>query len=235
MSSINAISSEKLFRLVGTPKCPVLLDVRADKDFAADARLVPGSLRRAHIFVEEWAAEFRGRSVVVICQDGAQLSSGVAALLRASDIPAEILEEGFAGWVKSKLPLVTTNKLPARNRHDRTVWVTRERPKIDRIACPWLIRRFVDPSALFLFVAPAEVAAIAAEFNAAAFDIEGVFWSHRGEACTFDVMIDEFGLAIAAATEAGDDRARRGHGAARSRARSARPPCRLARTVAHVF
>ena len=72
--------------------------------------------------------------------------------------------------------------------------MTRERPKIDRVACPWLIRRFVDPAALFLFVAPAEVQAVADEFGAAPFDIEGVFWSHRGEACTFDVMVDEFGL-----------------------------------------
>ena len=73
--------------------------------------------------------------------------------------------------------------------------MTRARPKIDRIACPWLIRRFIDPSAVFLFVAPAEVVAVGERFNAAPFDIENVFWSHRGELCTFDVMIEEFGLA----------------------------------------
>ena len=77
------------------------------------------------------------------------------------------------------------------------VWVTRARPKIDRIACPWLIRRFVDPDAVFLFVAPGEVPAVAERFGATPFDIEGdgVFWSHRGELCTFDVMVEEFGLA----------------------------------------
>jgi hypothetical protein len=74
------------------------------------------------------------------------------------------------------------------------VWVTRARPKIDRIACPWLIRRFVDPLAVFLFVAPAEVDAVAKRFNGAPFDIEGAFWSHRGERCTFDTMLDELGL-----------------------------------------
>ena len=73
--------------------------------------------------------------------------------------------------------------------------MTRARPKIDRIACPWLIRRFVDPNAVFLFVAPSEVIAVGERFNAAPFDIENVFWSHRGEHCTFDVMIEEFGLA----------------------------------------
>ena len=73
--------------------------------------------------------------------------------------------------------------------------MTRARPKIDRIACPWLIRRFVDPRAVFLFVAPAEVDGVAERFDATPFDIEDVFWSHRGELCTFDVMVEEFGLA----------------------------------------
>ena len=84
----------------------------------------------------------------------------------------------------------------ARDAVGRTVWVTRARPKIDRIACPWLIRRFVDPGAVMLFVAPAEVPAVAERFGATPFDIEGdgIFWSHRGELCTFDVMVEEFGL-----------------------------------------
>ena len=75
-------------------------------------------------------------------------------------------------------------------------WVTRERPVIDRIACPWLIRRFVDPHAVFLYVATAEVEPVARQFAAAPFDIEGddVFWSHRNERCTFDTMIEALGL-----------------------------------------
>ena len=74
------------------------------------------------------------------------------------------------------------------------MWVTRARPKVDRIACPWLIRRFVDPQAVFLFVAPSEVLPVAERFAATPFDIDGVFWSHRGETCTFDTMLAEFGL-----------------------------------------
>jgi hypothetical protein len=102
---------------------------------------------------------------------------------------------GFEGWRKAGLPLVTTTRMPALGSQGRTVWVTRTRPKVDRIACPWLIRRFVDPRAVFLFVAPAEVEGVAERFSAAPFDVEGVFWSHRGETCTFDVMVEEFGLA----------------------------------------
>ena len=75
-----------------------------------------------------------------------------------------------------------------------TVWVTRHRPKIDRIACPWLIRRFVDPAAKFLFVAPREVMDVADKFSATPFDVEDVFWGHREERCTFDTMIEEFNL-----------------------------------------
>ena len=73
-------------------------------------------------------------------------------------------------------------------------WITREPVKVDRVACPWLIRRFIDPNAVFLFVQPSEVPAVAEQFKATPFDIEGVFWSHRGETCTFDTMIEEFGL-----------------------------------------
>jgi rhodanese-related sulfurtransferase len=195
MSSINSISSEKLARLIGTPKCPALIDVRAEDDFAADPRLIPGATRRSSASVDEWAAEFRGQSAVVICPKGLALSQGVAALLRDAGAIAEVLDDGFAGWVRSKLPLVPIGRLPPRDRQGRTVWVTRERPKIDRIACPWLIRRFVDPAALFMFVTPSEVEAVAEQFGAAPFDIEGVFWSHRGAACTFDVLVEELGLA----------------------------------------
>ena len=73
-------------------------------------------------------------------------------------------------------------------------WVTRERPKIDRIACPWLIRRFIDTDAVILFVQASEVNGVAERFSATPFDIEDVFFSHRGERCTFDTMLDEFGL-----------------------------------------
>ena len=74
--------------------------------------------------------------------------------------------------------------------------MTRARPKVDRIACPSLIRRFVDPQAVFLFVAPTEVLGVAQRFGATPFDVEGddVVWSHRGETCTFDTMVEEFGL-----------------------------------------
>jgi rhodanese-related sulfurtransferase len=194
MSSINTISAEKLARLVGTPKGPVVIDVRTDEDFDADRRLVPGSLRRPFAAASDWSREFAGRSAVVICQRGLKLSHGAAAWLRHEGVPADALDGGFEAWRDAKLPLIADAKLPPRDASGRTVWVTRSRPKVDRIACPWLIRRFIDPGAVFLFVPPAEVEAVGGRFTATPFDIENVFWSHRGDRCTFDVMVEEFGL-----------------------------------------
>jgi rhodanese-related sulfurtransferase len=194
MSSFSSISSEKLYRLIGTANAPALIDVRIDEDFAEDPRLIPGAVRRSHRDVQDWACRMTGQSVVVVCNKGQKLSEGTAAWLRCGNVAAEVLEGGHVGWKQAKLPTVPADKIPNRDGRSRTVWVTRSRPKIDRIACPWLIRRFVDPAAVFLFVTAAEVEAVAERFEATPFDIENVFWSHRGELCTFDVMVEEFGL-----------------------------------------
>jgi len=194
MSSNIEITVSQLSRLVGTPDAPALVDVRDAEDYASDPRLVPASVRRAHEDVASWASRYAGRRVVVACQRGLKLSEGAAAWLRHEGSDAEILAGGFAAWRDAGLPLVPENRLPPRDAAGRTVWVTRTRPKVDRIACPWLIRRFVDPDATFLFVSPSEVAGVAERFGATPFDVEGVFWSHRGERCSFDVMVEEFGL-----------------------------------------
>jgi rhodanese-related sulfurtransferase len=195
MSSPTTISPDKLARLIGTANLPALIDVRTEEDFAADQRLIPGAVRRRPEEAPDWGEAFSGRSAIVVCLRGQKLAQGTAAWLRHVHVDAESLEGGFEGWKAAKLPLVPASKLPARDAQGRTVWVTRARPKIDRIACPWLIRRFIDPNAVFLFVAPSEVLAVGEQFNAVPFDVENVFWSHRGELCTFDVMVEEFGLA----------------------------------------
>jgi len=74
-------------------------------------------------------------------------------------------------------------------------WVTRERPKIDRIACPWLIRRFIDPEAEFVFVPAGELIAEAKRAGATSFDAPGADYTHDGNLCTFEVLVREHGLA----------------------------------------
>jgi rhodanese-related sulfurtransferase len=186
----NAITPQQLARLVGTPDAPAVIDLRIAADFDADPRLIPGSERLAHDQTAAWAPRFAGRRCVAVCARGRKLSEGVAALLRLSGAAsAEVLEGGFAAWAASGLPAVPAAALPPGR-----LWVTRHRPKIDRIACPWLIRRFLDPAARFLFVAPTEVPAVAAIFGATAFDTEDAPYTHRGALCTFDTLLDDFGL-----------------------------------------
>jgi hypothetical protein len=74
-------------------------------------------------------------------------------------------------------------------------WVTRARPKTDRIACPWLIRRFIDPEAEILYVPRDRVLTVAADTGARSFDADGAEFTHRADKCSFEVLIDDFDLA----------------------------------------
>jgi len=198
MPAPNSISYEKLARIIGTPRAPLLLDVRSEEDFANDPRLLPSATRIDDRALADLSVRLGGQPSITVCQAGHRRSQGAAAWLRAEGSSSEYLDGGFEAWRAAGLPLIDPAKLPARDAQGRTAWVTRSRPKIDRIACPWLIRRFLDSRAVILLVAPAEVLGVAERYNASPFDIENVFWSHRGDLCTFDVMLAEFGLAIPA-------------------------------------
>jgi len=196
MPSPTEITVVQLLRLIGTPQAPIIVDVCMDEDYAADPRLLPGAFRHPFAQIEELAPDLQGRRVVIVCQKGKKLSQGAAALLRARGVETETLQGGNFAWRNAGAPLVPVKVIPGENATGGTRWVTRQRPKIDRIACPWLIRRFVDPQATFMFVAPSDVLDVADRFDATPFDVDGVHWSHRAERCTFDVMIDEFKLEI---------------------------------------
>lgn len=190
MPSPTQITPAQLSRLIGLPDSPVIVDVRIDEDFAADPQLIPGAIRHAFDDIETLDVE----KAILYCQKGFKISQGAAAILRANGIAAETLQGGQFAWRDAGLPMVTDAAIPPRNAKGQTVWVTRQRPKIDRIACAWLIRRFIDPSAQFLFVEPSQVLLVAEKFAATPFDIEDVHFSHRGEHCTFDTMLAEFQL-----------------------------------------
>jgi len=196
MASPVQISINQLSRLIGTPAAPVIIDVRTDEDFADDPRLIPASIRYAYPEITENIDSVIDRvgstHSVVYCQKGLKISEGVASLLRARGVTSEVLEGGQFGWRDADM--LMTKDLNNRNAHGQSVWVTRTRPKVDRIACAWLIKRFVDPDAVFLFVTGSQVANVSEKFNATPFDVEDVLFSHRGSGCTFDTMLDEFGL-----------------------------------------
>ena len=194
MTSPNEITVPQLSRLIGTPSAPVIIDVCIDDDFNADPRLIPTAFRHPHTDISSIADELAGRNVVVICQKGLKISQGAAAMLRTQGVNAENLVGGNFAWRDAGELMIPAEKIPRNSNTAGSLWVTRLRPKIDRIACPWLIRRFIDPQARFLFVSASQVMAVADKFQATAFDIEDTFWSHRGENCTFDTMLEEFSL-----------------------------------------
>jgi len=138
--------------------------------------------------------QLNNKKVVVYCQQGKKISQGSIAILRSMGVSAESLEGGHFAWRDANHPLIALDKIPFQKDKTKTIWVTKHRPKIDRIACPWLIRRFIDPTAQFLFVTPSEVLGVAEKFDATPFDIKDAFWGHRDELCTFDVMLKEFNL-----------------------------------------
>lgn len=194
MAAPNEITVSQLLRLIGLPDAPVIVDISIDPDFTDDPLLIPGAFRHPHTDIAGLKERLAGRACVITCQQGIKLSQGLVARLRADGHRAEYLQGGNYGWRdNADAPRVPAATIPPLV-DGATLWVTRHRPKIDRIACPWLIRRFVDADARILFVSPAEVAGVADRYGATPFDVEGVFWSHRGEQCTFDTMLAEFGL-----------------------------------------
>jgi len=192
-SSDQFISIDALAAHIGTPDCRLIIDARTDDDFADDPRLIPGAERRPGLEAAAWAPEFAGREVVVYCHGGFKISQGAAAYLRNAGADAVALEGGFVTWRDAGLALVPDVAV-RRDAHRRSHWVTRARPKVDRIACPWLIRRFVDRDAVFLFVEASQVLAVAERFDATPFDVDGAEWHHVGDNCTFDAMIAAWGL-----------------------------------------
>jgi rhodanese-related sulfurtransferase len=194
MPSLSEITVQQLCRLIGLPGAPHVVDVREAAACRPASQVLPTARNLDVRDIQTWAPAYRGQRVVVYCDDGGAISRGAAAWLRDEGAEAETLAGGFSSWVEARQPLVRRECIPARDARGSTVWVTRQRPKIVRVACPWLIRRFIDPSARFLFVAPAEVPAVAERFKATPFDTGHGLWNDRGEHCTFDVMLDEFGL-----------------------------------------
>jgi len=123
------------------------------------------------------------RPIVVYCVHGNEVSQEVAAALIAAGIDAVCLDGGIVGWIEQQLPTRRNIGAPPGK------WVTRERPKIDRIACPWLIRRFIDPNAEFIYVPTDRALAIASEMGGTPYDIDGVEFTHEGDRCSFDTIL----------------------------------------------
>ena len=195
MSAPYFVDPQTLFASLLGPKPPILVDVRRPELVAQSDRLLPGSRLADHGDGPALAAQLdRGRPIVVACAYGHNRSQRVAAHLRCEGFSVSLLAGGVEAWAEAGLPLVKRSASGVVLGDRPTCWITRRRPKIDRVACPWLIRRFLDPRARFLFAEPDQIMAIAADEGAIAYDLPGAPFEHEGDACTFDTLLKAFGL-----------------------------------------
>src|SRR5215475_11006222 len=195
LSPSYSISPKDLWNAIATRDSPQLVDVRRRDAYQQSPHLLPGAHWRDAANVASWMVDFDpARPLVVACKAGHEMSQSAVAQLRADGIDARILEGGYEGWERADLPMIAKAELERLAPKSPSVWVTRRRPKIDRIACPWLIRRFLDPKARILFVDPDQVVSVARETGGVPFDIKDVELSHVGERCSFDTMLGLFGL-----------------------------------------
>ncbi|HEY3920014.1 MAG TPA: chromate resistance protein ChrB domain-containing protein [Stellaceae bacterium] len=184
-----SISPQALYRKLGAASSPIVVDVRPAPTFAAQPAMIVGAVQREPGAVERWRRDLpAGRAIVVYCGDGLEVSEHVTAKLLGAGCDAVYLEGGLGAWSQAGLP--RRRRLPSMPR----IWITRERPKIDRIACPWLIRRFINPEAAIVYVPRDQVAARAAEVGATPFDIPDVEFGHHGEQCSFDAFLAVFAI-----------------------------------------
>lgn len=210
-SPVPFISPQQLAERIGRADAPLLLDVRRSPIFGASGQLLAGALRCAPEEVAVFAAAQPRREVVVYCVYGHNVSAEAVSTLLAAGWPARQLAGGLEGgeagvdqpqdiadWRAHRVASISkradwgvTGEQPSR-------WITRERPKIDRIAGPWLIRRFIDPRATFFYVPAAQVFDEGRRLGAVAYDIPGAPVSHVGERCSFDALLDGFGLRLPA-------------------------------------
>jgi rhodanese-related sulfurtransferase len=195
VSSESFIDVPTLLRLAGQQDYPTLIDVRREDAFATADRMIAGACWRDPRQVQSWHVELQPPDpVVVYCAHGQEVSQAAVARLRALGHPASYLVGGFDAWATAGGPTLDKTARQRLTTPMHSGWITRARPKIDRIACPWLIRRFIDPAASIHFVSPTLVVPIARELEGIPFDVPDVEFSHVGELCSFDALIRGFGI-----------------------------------------
>lgn len=187
---MKSISVGTLFACLEEPCQPILIDVRRNAARQASGMTMARAIWRDPAHWLDWKDEVAAMAgpIVFFCVHGHEVSQGLTAALCAMGVDAKYLEGGFSEWQKFG------QTVPCMPSVRGTKWVTRERPKIDRVACPWLVARFIDPQAEFLYVPAKDVLRVAQETGATPYDIPDVELSHVGELCSFDAFLAKYGL-----------------------------------------
>jgi rhodanese-related sulfurtransferase len=192
-TATQSISPSELAATVGTGSAPLVIDVRKAEAFAESEYFLPGSIRWDYHAGTAMPPEVsRAKRAVAYCVKGAEVGINGAALLAKENLESRYLQGGLRDWREAGL--IAIKKRPEHGVDGERVsrWVTRERPKIDRIACPWLIKRFIDPRAEFFYVPISEVFSFAKNNDAVPYDIPGAPIEHNGERCSFDALVSAF-------------------------------------------
>ena len=178
-----SISTAELQQSLRSSTPPLVIDVRRNARFLESPYFLKGALRRDPDRLDDWRQALPEGPKVVYCVHGHEVSQHAARALGA-----RFLEGGIEAWRESGADLAR------KPQNSATRWVTRERPKIDRIACPWLISRLVDRDAEFLYVPQKAVRDVAQEKEAVPYDVPDVHFTHEGELCSLDAFIKHYGL-----------------------------------------
>jgi rhodanese-related sulfurtransferase len=211
LSTHPSISPAELVKMIGHCDAPLILDVRREAKFIESPRIVCGALRCTPEQVEAFARSHSPREVVVYCVYGHNVSEDAVVQLNQTGWSARLLSGGIEGgkegsdadadtaaniaaWRAQALPTILKRTDWGVTGERDSRWITRARPKIDRIACPWLIRRFIDPRAEFFYTPADLVFSEAMRLNAVAYDMPGAPVSHEGDLCSFDALLKGFDL-----------------------------------------
>ena len=183
------VSPDELYARLGTAQAPLLIDVRRAPAFDDDdgsssaARVVCPTTSPAGATTCRPAAPW----LRIACMVTRSARASPARCSKAEFEPPISKAASWAGRSASFRPAASAG--PSENK-----WVTREHPKIDRIACPWLISRFVNPDAEFIYVPASDVAKVAADAGGTPYDIKGVEFGHVGDHCSFDAIVRVYGI-----------------------------------------
>jgi rhodanese-related sulfurtransferase len=205
------ILPNQLNDLIGRAHRPLILDTRRELKFLESDRIICGAIRLLPEHVERFAQSQNPAQALVYCVYGHNVSEEAVATLNQLGWQASALAGGIEGgqtgvdsaadqahWksqglftIKKRPDWGVTGEQPSR-------WITRSRPKIDRIACPWLISRFIDARAEFFYVPSETVFSEAKKLNAVPYDIDGAPVSHVADQCSFDALLAGFDLHVPA-------------------------------------
>jgi rhodanese-related sulfurtransferase len=206
-----SIQPAELSMRLASANPPLILDVRRQAAFDASPHILAGAVRCPPEDVAAYAQRETAREVIVYCVYGHNVGQDAAAELRSQGWNARFLSGGLRGgedgvdspenialWRATQLPTLRRRTDLGVNGMQPSLWITRERPKIDRIACPWLIMRFIDRQAKFFYVPEDQVLIQAKVLGAVAYDIPHALITHRNELCSFDALMAAFDIQLPA-------------------------------------